>query len=140
MYKNTILQNIRQYVISNYQRINHEDMTMGNCYYNRRCHINSVQKVKEGKAEKVYSCIAIDKENKNNIVVHFINQTKEGKYIDDTWGWVYETWDYYLIREIKESEYNTIWNILNDIKKTLIKQNSNRILRKIFFIDLLNVI
>ena len=118
MKNQNVLNKIRQHVITNYKKINPEDMVLGEAFYNQRCHLNSVQKVKEGKATKVFLCFAIDRKD-NSQCVHFINQTKDGKYIDNTWGWLYEQSDYYLIREVDYSEYENIWDILQDAKKSL---------------------
>jgi len=118
MTKQDLFNKIRQHVITNYQKINSSDMILGEAYYNRRCHLNSVQKVKEGFATKVFLCFAIDRED-NSQCVHFINQTNDGKYVDNTWGWLYEQSDYYLIREIDSSEYSKIWDILENAKKSL---------------------
>lgn len=116
---------IYQYVISNYERLNSSQFVLGEINYTQRCHLNAVQKVREGKAEKVYSCVAVDKDNKEAIVVHFINQTKDGKFVDHTWGWLKQDYDYYLIKEITENEQNSIWRILNSTKEFLFQMNSN---------------
>ena len=118
MKNQNVLNKIRQHVITNYKKINPEDMVLGEAFYNQRCHLNSVQKVKEGKATKVFLCFAIDRKD-NSQCVHFINQTEDGKYADNTWGWLCEQSDYYLIREIDESEYDNIWDILQNTKKSL---------------------
>lgn len=105
------------------KKFNPSDMILGEILFNQRCHLNSVQKVREGRASKVLLCFTIDKED-NSQCVHFINQTKDGKYIDNTWGWLYEQTDYYLIREINKSEYDKIWDVLNNTKRTLFNINA----------------
>lgn len=115
---------IHHYVISNYEKLDPSQFDLGEINYTHRCHLNAVQKVREGKAEKVYSCVAVDKDNKDVIIVHFINQTKDGKFIDHTWGWMKEHYDYYLIKEIKENEQNNIWRILSSTKEFLFELNS----------------
>lgn len=112
-----ILKKIKQYTISNYYKINKSDMILGESFYNHMCHYNSVQKVAEGKADKVYLCMEID-EDDNFICVHFINK-KGNKYIDNTLGWRYEYIDYYIIREVDGSEYRNIGNLLDNTKKFL---------------------
>lgn len=116
---------IYQYVISNYEKLDSSNFELGEINYTQRCHLNAVQKVREGKAEKVFSCVAIDKDNKEAIVVHFINQTKDGKFVDHTWGWLKQDYDYYLIKEIKEEEQNKVWRILDSTKEFLFQMNSN---------------
>jgi hypothetical protein len=132
MYKKKILSNIRNYCIANYRLINQSDMVLGDILYNYECHLNAIQKIKEGKASKVFACIAIDKNDSNSIVIHFINQLENGKYIDHTWGWLYEFHSYYIIKEINSNEFNTISIILNSIRNTFIDSNSNWLLRKLF--------
>lgn len=118
MGKDKIIEKIRQYTVSNYYKINKEDMVLGEASFNYRCHLNSVQKVKESKADKVYLCMEVDRGD-NFICVHFINGTSDGKYVDNTLGWRYEQIDYYIIREVDESEYHDIWNLLDNTKKFL---------------------
>ena len=99
-------------------------MILGDAPFNRRCHLNSVQKAKEGNAEKTYLCFTIDRDD-NSQCVHFINQLENGKYQDNTWGWLYEQTDYYIIREVNKNEYNKIWNLLSDTKKALFNLHSS---------------
>lgn len=125
-----ILQAIKDYVITNYKKININEFKLGESLFNRRCHINSIQKVKEGKAKKVFLCFTVD--NNNSLCIHFINQLKNGKYQDNTWGWLYEQTDYYIIREIDRSEYNNIWAILDSTREMLFNLHSNKFQRFIF--------
>jgi len=101
MSKQSIFEAIRNYAITNYKKINIEDFVLGDIPYNYKCHLNSVQKVKENKAEKVFLCVAIDKDD-DSLCVHFINQLNNGKYQDNTWGWLYEQNDYYIIKEVEK--------------------------------------
>ena len=98
------------------------DFVIGEAPFNYRCHLNSVQKVKQGLASKVLLCFAIDQTD-NSQCVHFINQLEHGKYQDNTWGWRYEDSDYYLIREIDPSEFREIWNVLSSAKEALVSPN-----------------
>lgn len=118
MGKYKILEKIKQHTISSYYKINKEDMILGEAVFNGRCHMNAVQKVKEGKADKVFLCMEID-EDDNFICIHFINGTADGKYVDNTLGWKYEQIDYYIIREVDESEYHNIWKLLINTRKFL---------------------
>lgn len=93
-YLKKILSRIRNFVITNYQKINNDNFVLGECVYNYKCHLNSVQKVKENKANKVFACITIQKNNNEAIVVHFINQLADGTYSDHTWGYLYKLYDY----------------------------------------------
>ncbi|QGZ99421.1 hypothetical protein [Dehalobacter restrictus] len=131
MYLKKTLKRINQYVIANYKKIDNDKFIMGDINYTYKCHLNAVQSVKLGRADKVFACIAIDKNDSNSIVIHFINQLFDGKYQDNTWGWLYEFYDYYLIREVDESEYGDIGEILNSVRETLVKSNSSGLLRKL---------
>ena len=138
MSRDDVFLRIRTYIKSNYQLLDNDDFVLGEAPFNSRCHINSVQKIKEGKATKVLLCFAIDKTN-NSQCIHFINQLKDGKYQDNTWGWVYETTEYYLIRETSKTEQQKIWDVLQDTKKSLLYLHSNwleRFLFRIKFDDL----
>jgi hypothetical protein len=135
-YTKSIKKRIYNYTVANYKKIDNSNFTMGEIPYNEKCHYNSVQKVKEGKATKVYACIAIDKSDWKSIIIHFINQLEDGKYQDNTWGWLYVDYNYYIVKEVDESEYSQIWDVLSSIRNSLIKSNSNRFLRKLLRIDL----
>lgn len=131
-YTNSILSKIYDYAVANYRKMDGDNFVLGELPYNYKCHLNAVQKVKEGKATKVILCVAIDKNDYKRIVVHFINQLKNGKYQDNTWGWVYEDYNYYMVKEVDSTEFNRIGDLLNGLRDTLINHNSNRILRKLF--------
>jgi hypothetical protein len=129
--KSDVFQRIRTYCKSNYKQLDINDFILGDAPFNRRCHINSVQKVKEGKATKVLLCFTIDKEN-NSQYVHFINQLENGKYQDNTWGWIYESTEYYFIKEVNKEEQQKVWNVLQDTKKSLLYLHSNWLERFLF--------
>jgi hypothetical protein len=118
MSKEKIVHKIQTYARSQYKKLNNDDFVLGENPHNYRCQLNAVQKVKECKAEKVFLCYAIQKDDSFSCV-HFINQLVDGKYQDNTWGWLYQDYDYYLIREVDESEYDYINDILTDTKKAL---------------------
>lgn len=117
-----------------YKRISTDEFTMGDAPYNYMCHMNAVQHVKDGTAEKVIACYAIDTTD-NSQCIHFINQLSDGKYQDNTWGWRYRQFEYYLIKEVSKEEMEHIWNVLNDLKKDFVFQNSNWLERKLFRIN-----
>jgi len=125
---------IYDFVVANYQKV--DGFMLGDLPYNCKCHLNAVQKVKEGKAVKVFVCVAIRKDNWKDIIVHFINQLEDGTFQDNTWGWLYEGYNYYLVKEIPESEFNSIDDVLVGLQASLIKSHSNPIIRKLFRIKL----
>lgn len=128
--KSKVLARIKEYTLASYEKMNQEDFVLGELNYTYKCHLNSVQKVKEGLAAKVIACMAINKAE-GYIIIHFINQLESGKYIDHTWGWINPKYDYYLIREIKPNEYDTIGTVFDSIRGMLVNGNSNWFDRKI---------
>jgi hypothetical protein len=131
MRKQAINKRIQKYCISHFQKLNPNDFVIGDAPLNSRCHLNSVQKVKEGKAVKVFSCYTFDRSS-NMQCIHFINQLENGKYQDNTWGWLYEWCDYYIIREVAPDEYSHIWDALENTRESIVKINSSHFERLIF--------
>ena len=123
--KDKILNRIRNYVETNYKKIDEDRFILGDLTFNYKCHLNSVQKIKEGKAIKVYSCVAINK-NSKDVIVHFVNQLKNGEYQDNTWGWIYDEYDYYIVKEIIPEEQEKIGKQLLELKEFLVNSNSNK--------------
>lgn len=80
--------------------------------------------MKEGKAIKVYSCYCISKDGSDQCA-HFINQLNDGSYQDNTWGWRYEQYEYYIIKEINSEEQEHVWDSLIQLKEMLLLANSN---------------
>ena len=122
-----IHQKIKKYILANYSKINKEDMVLGEGIWNRRCHLNSVQKIKDpsnSEVVKVWLCVFIDI-NYNEINIHFINQLYNKKYQDNTLGWQYTYCDYYLIKEVDISEFYAIGELLENTKDSLWNLHSN---------------
>lgn len=138
-YKEKVINRIVRHCKTIYTPIDSEDMILGDLLFNRKCHLNAVQRVKEGKAEEVYLCVCIAKEN-NDTIVHFINKDKDGKYVDNTLGWCYKAYTYYIVRKIEEYEYNSVSDILGDMKKELVFKHSNKVMRRLAKIDYDNYI
>ena len=124
-YKDDVYKNVREYCISHYELLDNNDFVLGSAMFNCKCHMNAVQKIKEGKAKNVYLCVAWDKDDKQPCI-HFINTTFDEKYQDNTWGWIYKINRYYLIKQVSEKEYDYIWNVLMNTKRSIFKLNSNR--------------
>jgi hypothetical protein len=45
---------------------------------------------------------------------------------------LYSEYDYYLVREIDESEYGNIGEILESLQESIVRDNSSWLLRKMF--------
>ncbi|MET3209621.1 UNVERIFIED_CONTAM: hypothetical protein ABIC26_002568 [Paenibacillus sp. PvR008] len=125
MIKDRVKRKITAYVKATYKKLSPDEFVLGEINYTHRCHLNAVQKVREDKASKVFSCVAIDKDDNTVVIVHFINQTHDGKYVDNTWGWMHELYDYYIIKEISKNEQNVIWRSLVNTKEMLFNLNTN---------------
>ena len=136
-FNNKIIPKIINYTKVNYNKISKDDMILGDAYYNRRCQFNAVQYVKKGNADSVYLCIVLD-ENDTNPVIHFINK-KNNKFVDNTLGWIYEHYSYYIIRKVDESEYTYIDNLLEDSKNMVLDLFISRFTRKIFKLGYLGI-
>lgn len=133
-YKRKVMNRIIRHCMTTYTPIDLDDMILGDLLFNRKCHLNAVQRVKENKAKEVYLCVCIARES-NDVIVHFINKNEDDKYTDNTLGWCYKAYNYYIVRKIEEHEYNNISDILVDMKKELVFKHSNKIMRKLAKID-----
>jgi hypothetical protein len=139
MKKSDIYNRIQKYCISHFQKLNPEDFVMGEIPLNSKCHLNAVQKVKEGKAVKVFSCYTFDRSN-NSQCIHFINQLADGKYQDNTWGWMNQWSDYYIIKEITSEEQEHIWDSLVDTRNSIVNMCSTKFERFVLRLKPLNCI
>jgi hypothetical protein len=133
-YIKAVKRRIYDYVVSNYERM--DGFIMGAGIWNYKCHVNSVQAVKEGKAERVIACITVFNNDWKEIIVHFVNQLEDGHYQDNTWGFEFDQYRYYYVKEVDPIEFNEIENVLDGLQKTLIKNHSSWFLRKLYGIKL----
>lgn len=133
-YKLKVYDKIKEYVKMTYPIIDYENMKMGKGLFNNRCHSNAVQNYYEHE-DRVFLCMAMS-EDYNNPIVHFINKTEEGFFVDNTLGYEYKKYEYYIIREIKKSEFNNICDILYDTKDYFLDKFSNKFIRKILGRDI----
>lgn len=129
-YKNNVLAAIADYCKVNFRLLPKEKFKLGQGIYNLKCHMNTVQKVKEKNAEKVLLCVIMN--SSDDPIVHFINMDKSGNYIDNTLGWEWEYYDYYLIKEINQDEFSYIGSVLLKTKKVILESCSNKILNTLF--------
>ena len=130
-YKTTIKNRIWVYVKANCLKIDDKDFIIGDMNYTYKCHLNAVHKYHVDNSYEVYSCLTIWKDSWSDMIVHFINR-KDGRFQDNTWGYLHKDYDYYLIRQIEPSEFDKIGNRLTETKKFLVNSNSNSFLRKLF--------
>lgn len=131
-YIQAIKSKIYDFVVMNYTLLDESKFILGELPFNYKCHLNAIQKVKEGKAIKVIACVAVEKSDWKNIIVHFINQLEDGTYQDNTWGWTYTDHNYYFVKELNPNEFATINGILGYLQASLLNSNSSWFGRKIF--------
>lgn len=133
-----IKKRIVQYVSINYQKLDENRFVLGKLLYNYKCHLNAVQSVREEKSRGIYLCILTSKKDWKEVFIHFINKTSWNKFQDNTLGFTYEDFDYYLIKELDEKEYAdsaSVRIILEDTRRMLMDLFSNKFIRKILKID-----
>ncbi|NQU80497.1 MAG: hypothetical protein HQ543_03145 [Bacteroidetes bacterium] len=133
-YVKNLKKRISNYTHSHFKRLNVEKFELGIGLWNLKCHVNSIQKVEEGKSSKVLLVVINSKSDYCSPIVHFINQNK-GKYIDNTLGYEYKINEYYLVREIDSSEFDDIYYIFRSFKQFLFDMVSNKFLSWIFKVD-----
>lgn len=136
-YRKKVKQRIEDYCRTNYEKLSKDQLVLGKGIFNHRCQHNAVQQVKEGNASEVYSCVCLNR--KFFPVVHFINKNKDGKFVDNTLGYQFELYDYYIIRKIEESEFDDMDNMLTTIKESLLFTHSDRLRSKLFGITVENL-
>lgn len=135
-YKERIHKRVKTYCESTYEKIPKGDMRMGKGLFNHRCQLNATQRVQEGKATEVYAVIAIDGDRP---IVHFINKDKDGLFVDNTLGFEYSKYDYYMVKKVVLSEYHKMDEVLMDLKRSLLDLHSNGLLNKLLRVDEYNV-
>jgi hypothetical protein len=131
-YIKAVKSKIYDYVVMNYKLMDESKFVLGEIPYNYKCHLNSIQKVKEGKAKKVIACVTVEKSTWENIIVHFINELDDGTCQDNTWGWTYKDQNYYFVKELSADEFDNIDNLLGYLQACLLRSNSSWITRKLF--------
>jgi hypothetical protein len=115
---------VADYCRVHFQRLEHNDETfiLGQGSFARKCHMVSIQAVKEGRARSVWLVLAWDN---GSPFIHFLNKNGDGKWMDNSVGWEHKTYGYYLIREIVESEYEDIGNVLRSAQRFFQETFSN---------------
>lgn len=136
-YRKKVKKRIEDYCETNYEKISKDNMKMGIGLFNQRCQHNATQQVKEGFMEEVYMVICIS--DSSYPIVHFINKDKEGFYIDNTLGYQFEMYNYYIIRKIDDSEFHKMDDLLMNTKKSLINLHSSKWINKVLRIDEYNL-
>lgn len=98
---------------------------------NSRCHLNAVAAVRGGRADKAWLCVA---GNDSEGCIHFIN-SKDGVFFDETWHEYDNSWHYYLIRQVDESEFGDIADVLYCAKESFVLTVGTWLERRKFYKD-----
>lgn len=93
-----IYERLLPYAEKNFKKITVE---MGEYQGNKMCHHNARQKVEEGKSEGVAAVLAFL--DRSGVNVHYLNVT-DGKYVDNTLGYLSKANTYYLVEEYTKEE------------------------------------
>jgi len=131
-YIDNVQRKIKIYIKNTYAYLQLDDMVMGKGLFNRQCHQNSIQKANEDDLD-VYMAVSLhNDDDDNDVFIHFINKDKNNKYVDNTLGYQYKSYKYYIIRKININEYNKIFTIFLDYRKFLIDTQVGEFQRKVY--------
>jgi len=116
---------INNFAIVHYRKVNKEQIIKAEfALNNAACHYNSVAAVNAGRADKVWLAWVGGKKG----VVHIIN-SKNGKFFDETWHDYTTPYDIRIIREIRESEFDLVCDILVATKDLYFEMFGKKLLR-----------
>jgi hypothetical protein len=122
--KNRFKQRCYDFVLCHYRKIPQDKFINAEfSLSNSACQNNAVASVRAGRADKVLMVWG----GTSNGCIHFINK-KDGFYFDETWH-DYDSQDYFIIREVVESEYSGICDLLEAPKRMLFNMNGTMLSR-----------
>lgn len=105
------------YVKSNFEQIK---VTAGDCRFNYKCHMNSVHDAVRSGHKRLAMCIYLGDDSP---IIHFVNVTNDGVFVDNTLGEWSRKYKYYLVRYINEEEFfeidKTFGAFRNDMRRIL---------------------
>lgn len=84
--------------------------------YNHSCHLNAVNRVRDGSSCAVVECLILDS---NSVTAHYINLQSDGSYVDYTLGWHWAGCDYRFVRLVPFAEWSSITDALENLKRDL---------------------
>lgn len=90
----------------------------GSGLYNHACHLNSVNRARDGSSSAVVEVVVIDDDK---CTAHYINMQSDGQYVDYTLGWHWSGADYRFVRYVPFTEWGTITDSLRSLKSKLCK-------------------
>lgn len=86
--------------------------------YNHACHLNAVNRCRDGSSVAVVECVVIDSDK---VTAHYINLQSDGTYVDYTLGWHWSGADYRFVRLVPFTEWSDITGSLSRLKAELCK-------------------
>lgn len=86
--------------------------------YNHSCHLNAVNRCRDGSSAAVVECVVIDSDK---ATAHYINLQSDGTYVDYTLGWHWSGADYRFVRLVPFTEWSDITSSLSRLKAELCK-------------------
>lgn len=118
-----------RYIRAHYNTLSKDKFVMGKGLFNNECHYNSVQAIEDGLASKIILCMMV---TDSGIFPHYINETKEGKYVDNTFGYLYTdvNFDYFFIRYIEEEEFSKLPYYINSLNEKDLRHHCPWIFRR----------
>lgn len=90
----------------------------GTGLYNHACHLNAVNRARDGSSCAVVEVVVIDDKS---VIAHYINMQSEGSYVDYTLGWHWSGADYRFVRFVPFTEWSDITGSLSRLKADLCK-------------------
>lgn len=86
--------------------------------YNHACHLNAVNRARDGSSCAVVEVVVIDDKS---VIAHYINMQSDGTYVDYTLGWHWSGADYRFVRYVPFTEWSDIAGSLSRLKAELCK-------------------
>lgn len=101
------------YIKSHFEVI---DVKVGESFFNRQCHRNSVEYAKKNKLNKIALVFLIDD---TDVILHCVNYSK-GKFVDNTLGHEIKDYDCYFIKFSKlQLVLDDFHSMINFMKRIL---------------------
>lgn len=118
MIKSKLCRIVRDAADNKYQKRLDMSFVDGAGLYNHACHLNAVNRARDGSSAAVVEVAVIDDDK---CTAHYINMQSDGRYVDYTLGWHWSGADYRFVRYVPFTEWGTITDSLSRLKSELCK-------------------
>jgi hypothetical protein len=118
MIKNKLCKTMRDAADKKYTKRIDINFVDGSGLYNHACHLNAVNKARDGSSCAVVEVVMI---NDDKATAHYINMQSDGAYVDYTLGWHWSGADYRFVRFVPFTEWPNITTKLEKLKAELCK-------------------